>query len=113
MDKRTKKDLEKLAELTAREKDLLKGLYGDMFGSSSGNKNKIDLFTEKTTSDEPTAAELLDKARRKNPDPLEDAKKALKEAQDLMSRTEEIAQNMDESNRKKLEELMKLTGEPL
>ena len=111
VDKRTKKDLEKLAELTAREKDLLKGLYGDMFGSSSGNKNKIDLFTEKTTSDEPTAAELLDKARRKNPDPLEDAKKALKEAQDLMSRTEEIAQNMDESNRKKLEELMKLTGE--
>ena len=109
VDKRTKKDLERLADLTAREKDLLKDLYGDMFGSNSGSKKKEDFFSQKTSSDEPTAAELLDKARRKNPDPLEDARKALKEAQDLMSRTEEIAKNMDESNKKKLDELMKLT----
>ena len=111
MDKRTRKDLERLSELTSREKDLLKGLYGDMFGSSSARKNPKDVFEDTVSSREPSAAELLDKARRKHPDPLEDAKKALREAQDLMSRTEEIAQNMDESNRKKMEELMKLTNE--
>ena len=111
MDKRTRKDLERLSELTSREKDLLKGLYGDMFGSSSARKNPKDVFEDTGSSREPSAAELLDKARRKHPDPLEDAKKALREAQDLMSRTEEIAQNMDESNRKKMEELMKLTNE--
>ena len=97
MDKRTKKDLERLNELTNREKDLLKGLYGDIFGSSI-RKNSRDIFEDTDSSREPSAAELLDQARRKRPDPLADAKKALKEAQDLMSRTEEIAQNMDESN---------------
>ena len=110
MDKRTKKDLERLNELTNREKDLLKGLYGDMFGSSIRKKSK-DIFEDTDSSRKPSAAELLDQARRKRPDPLEDAKKALREAQDLMSRTEEIAQNMDESNKKKMEELMKLTNE--
>ena len=110
MDKRTKKDLERLNELTNREKDLLKGLYGDMFGSSIRKKSR-DIFEDTDSSREPSAAELLDQARRKRPDPLADAKKALKEAQDLMSRTEEIAQNMDESNKKKMEELMKLTDE--
>lgn len=110
MDKRTKKDLERLNELTNREKDLLKGLYGDMFGSSI-RKNSKDIFEDTDSSRKPSAAELLDQARRKRPDPLEDAKKALREAQDLMSRTEEIAQNMDESNKKKMEELMKLTNE--
>ena len=110
MDKRTKKDLERLNELTNREKDLLKGLYGDMFGSSIRKKSR-DIFEDTDSSREPSAAELLDQARRKRPDPLADARKALKEAQDLMSRTEEIAQNMDESNKKKMEELMKLTNE--
>ena len=110
MDKRTKKDLERLNELTNREKDLLKGLYGDMFGSSIRKKSR-DIFEDTDSSREPSAAELLDQARRKRPDPLADARKALKEAQDLMSRTEEIAQNMDESNKKKMEELMKLTDE--
>ena len=111
MDKKTKKDLERLTELTSREKDLLKGLYGDMFGSSAVRKNSNETFEKNSSGREPSAAELLDQARRKRPDPLEDAKKALKEAQDLMSRTEEIAQNMDESNKKKMEELMKLTNE--
>ena len=111
MDNRTKKDLERLTELTSREKDLLKGLYGDMFGSSAVRKNSKETFESTGSSMEPSAADLLDKARRKRPDPLEDAKKALREAQDLMSRTEEIAQNMDESNKKKMEELMKLTNE--
>ncbi len=79
MDKRTKKDLERLNELTNREKDLLKGLYGDMFGSSI-RKNSKDIFEDTDSSRKPSAAELLDQARRKRPDPLEDAKKALREA---------------------------------
>ena len=81
MDKRTKKDLERLNELTNREKDLLKGLYGDMFGSSIRKKSK-DIFEDTDSSRKPSAAELLDQARRKRPDPLEDAKKALREAEE-------------------------------
>ena len=80
MDNRTKKDLERLTELTSREKDLLKGLYGDMFGSSAVRKNSKETFESTGSSMEPSAADLLDKARRKRPDPLEDAKKALREA---------------------------------
>ena len=71
MDKRTKKDLERLNELTNREKDLLKGLYGDMFGSSIRKKSR-DIFEDTDSSREPSAAELLDQARRKRPDPLAD-----------------------------------------
>jgi hypothetical protein len=37
MDKRTKRDLERLENLTNTERNLLKGLYGDMFGSSAAS----------------------------------------------------------------------------
>ena len=111
MDKRTRKDLEKLANLTSIEKDVLKGLYGDMFGSTAGKNRKPGSLSERLSEKEESAAELLDKARQKRPDPLSDARKALKEAQDLMSRTEEIAQGVEDANRKKLDELARMTSE--
>ena len=119
MDKRTKKELERLTAITNTEKSLLKDLYGDMFGSSrtAENKKKADTFRSELGArsgrrfdDEPSAAELLDRAYKNHSDPLSDAKKALKEAQDLMSRTDEITQGMLESNRKGVENLAKITG---
>ena len=111
MDKRTRKDLEKLANLTSIEKDVLKGLYGDMFGSTAGKNKKSSSLSDRLSEKEESAAELLDKARQKRPDPLSDARKALKEAQDLMSRTEEIAQGVEDANRKRLDELARMTSE--
>ena len=111
MDKRTRKDLEKLANLTSIEKDVLKGLYGDMYGATAGKNRKPGSLSERLSEKEESAAELLDKARQKRPDPLSDARKALKEAQDLMSRTEEIAQGVEDANRKKLDELARMTSE--
>ena len=115
MDKKTKLELERLARLTNAEKDLLKDLYGDMFGktaSSGSSKKKTSGLT--FDSDEPSAADLLDKAYKKRPDPLGDAKKALKEAQDLVSRTEELSQDLSDSNKKKLDQMLNMvdsTGE--
>lgn len=123
MDKRTRLELEKLKNLNNTEKELLKSLYGDMFGKASsskdsakGEKDSIDLtFDSDSTSGrrsgEPSAAELLDQAYKKRPDPLGDAKKALKEAQDLMARTEELTQDLSASNRKKLDELTDLANQ--
>lgn len=108
MDKKNKKDqerLERLEHLTNAEKSLLSGLYGDLFGTSILNNG--------SKSSEPSAAELLDKVRKKHPDPLEDARKALKEAQDLMSKTDEISQELTDSNRKKLEDLVNMMPEPI
>ena len=89
MDKRTKKDLERLENLTNAERNLLKGLYGDMFGTSTTGSGSRKPVGRKTS--EPTAADLLDEAYKKHKDPLADAKKALKEAQDLVARTEELS----------------------
>ena len=123
MDKRTKRDLERLENLTNTERNLLKGLYGDMFGSSaasSGGKKDDGKDTSKKLSFEnkylnkkssgPSAADLLDQAYKKHPDPLGDAKKALKEAQDLVARTEELSQGLSESNKKKMDQLMENIG---
>ena len=123
MDKRTKRDLERLENLTNTERNLLKGLYGDMFGSSaasSGGKKDDGKDTSEKLSFEnkylnkkssgPSAADLLDQAYKKHPDPLGDAKKALKEAQDLVARTEELSQGLSESNKKKMDQLMENMG---
>ena len=110
MDKRTKKELERIAALSNAERDLLKGLYGDMFGSSAGTHKKESTLTHKSSSKEPSAAELLDAARKKRPDPIEDARKALKEAEELMARTEQISQGLTDANKKGLDELAGLVG---
>ena len=108
MDKRTKKDLERLENLTNAERNLLKGLYGDMFGTSTTGSGSRKPVGRKTS--EPTAADLLDEAYKKHKDPLADAKKALKEAQDLVARTEELSQGMVDSNKKKTDQLMENLG---
>lgn len=108
MDKRTKKDLERLENLTNAERNLLKGLYGDMFGTSTTGSGSRKPVSRKTS--EPTAADLLDEAYKKHKDPLADAKKALKEAQDLVARTEELSQGMMDSNKKKTDQLMENLG---
>ena len=108
MDKRTKKDLERLENLTNAERNLLKGLYGDMFGTSATGSGSRKPVGRKTS--EPTAADLLDEAYKKHKDPLADAKKALKEAQDLVARTEELSQGMMDSNKKKTDQLMENLG---
>ena len=110
MDKRTKKELERIAALSGVERDLLKGLYGDMFGSSAGTHKKDSTSTQKSSSKEPSAAELLDAARKKRSDPMEDARKALKEAEDLVARTEQISQGLSDANKKGLDELAGLVG---
>ena len=110
MDKRTKKELERLAALSGAERDLLKGLYGDMFGSSAGTHKSDSTSTHKSSSKEPSVAELLDAARKKRSDPMEDARKALKEAEDLMARTEEISQGLADANKKGLDGLAGLVG---
>ena len=110
MDRKTKLELERLARLSNVEKDLLKDLYGDMFGktASSGKNEKSGKKTSGLTfgSDEPSAADLLDQAYKKRPDPLGDARKALKEAQDLVARTEELSQGITESNKKKMDQML-------
>ena len=108
MDKRTKKDLERLENLTNAERNLLKGLYGDMFGTSTTGSGSRKPVGRKTS--EPTAADLLDEVYKKHKDPLADAKKALKEAQDLVARTEELSQGMMDSNKKKTDQLMENLG---
>ena len=108
MDKRTKKDLERMENLTNAERNLLKGLYGDMFGTSTTGSGSRKPVGRKTS--EPTAADLLDEAYKKHKDPLADAKKALKEAQDLVARTEELSQGMMDSNKKKTDQLMENLG---
>ena len=108
MDKRTKKDLERLENLTNAERNLLKGLYGDMFGTSTTGSGSRKPVGRKTS--EPTAADLLDEAYKKHKDPLADAKKALKEAQDLVAHTEELSQGMMDSNKKKTDQLMENLG---
>ena len=108
MDKRTKKELERLSNIAGVERDLLRGLYGDMFGQSSSSQKNSDpkkesalrkeaaqrreAVKQRFTDKEPTAADLLDQAYKNRKDPLLDAKKALKEAQDLMSKTDEFTQ---------------------
>lgn len=119
MDKRTKRELERLENITNTEKSFLKSLYGDMFGSSTGSGSSKKTSEKKSQerrssarkSDEPSAADLLDQAIRKNPDPLAEARKALKEAQDLMARTDELTQDLQNSNLKGMEELAGLIGE--
>ena len=119
MSRKNRIDLERLADISNTEKDLLKSLYGDMFGSSAGTSDKRDnrlhsgkeSVRDRFSSKEPSAADLLDKAYKKHSDPLSDARKALKEAQDLMARTDEITQGILESNRKGAENLANLTAE--
>ena len=126
MDKRTKKELERLSNIAGVERDLLRGLYGDMFGQSSSSQKNSDpkkesalrkeaaqrreAVKQRFTDKEPTAADLLDQAYKNRKDPLLDAKKALKEAQDLMSKTDEFTQEIMESNRKGIENLADMTG---
>ena len=126
MDKRTKKELERLSNIAGVERDLLRGLYGDIFGQSSSSQKNSDpkkesalrkeaaqrreAVKQRFTDKEPTAADLLDQAYKNRKDPLLDAKKALKEAQDLMSKTDEFTQEIMESNRKGIENLADMTG---
>ena len=132
MDKKTRKELERLENLTSAEKRLLGNLYGDLFGSlvttpsdsdsgeeshkntegaqrrTSGNGTQS---SQRRKSGEPTAAELLDQVRKKHPNPIDDARKALKEAQDLVSKTDELSQELSESNRKGMEDLANMMGD--
>ena len=112
MDKKTKKELERLATLGLAEKRLLKDIYGDMFGSSSETPKKEDAKSSSkgSSSREKSAAELLDEARKKRSDPLEDARKALKEAEELMARTDEITQGITNTNKKGLDEFSGMIG---
>ena len=112
MDKKTKKELERLEALGLAERKLLKGIYGDMFGSSSETPKKEDAKSSSkgSSSREKSAAELLDEARKKRSDPLEDARKALKEAEELMARTDEITQGITNTNKKGLDELAGMVG---
>ena len=112
MDKKTKKELERLEALGLAERKLLKGIYGDMFGSSSETPKKEDANSSSkgSSSREKSAAELLDEARKKRSDPLEDARKALKEAEELMARTDEITQGITNTNKKGLDELAGMVG---
>ncbi len=126
MDKRTKKELERLSNIAGVERDLLRGLYGDMFGQSSSSQKNSDpkkesvlrkeaaqrkeAVKQRFADKEPTAADLLDQAYKKHKDPLLDAKKALKEAQDMMAKTDEFTQEIIDSNRKGIENLANLTG---
>ena len=132
MDKRTKKELERLENLTNAEKNLLGNLYGELFGSlitdPSGSSSEKDSVKKTESSQkrvsgngtqssqtrksgEPTAAELLDRVRKKHPNPVDDARKALQEAKDLMSRTDELSQEITDSNRKRMEELANMMGD--
>ena len=132
MDKRTKKELERLENLTNAEKNLLGNLYGELFGSlitdPSGSSSEKDSVKKNESSQkrvsgngtqssqtrksgEPTAAELLDRVRKKHPNPVDDARKALQEAKDLMSRTDELSQEITDSNRKRMEELANMMGD--
>ena len=132
MDKKTRKELERLENLTNAEKNLLGNLYGDLFGSLITNPSgsSADKDTAKNTessqgktssngtqapqrrkSGEPTAAELLDRVRKNHPNPLDDARKALKEAQEVMSGTDKLSQELAESNRKGIEDLQKMMGD--
>ena len=97
MSRKNRIDLERLADITNTEKDLLKSLYGDMFGSSAGTSDKRDnrLHSGKES--------VRDRFSSKEP--------SLKEAQDLMARTDEITQGILESNRKGAENLANLTAE--
>ena len=141
MDKKLKKELERLESITNAEKNLLGNLYGDLFGSpikvpessetdAQNDQNKKSGLNKKTGSDQksdpksdpyktgeprrksndPSAAELLDRVRKKHPDPLEEARKALKEAQDLMAHTDDFSNELAESNRKGMEELADMMG---
>ena len=98
MDKRTKKDLERLQNLTDLQKSRLKDLYGDMFGttsSPSSGKKYPDPFAD-FKEPEPGAAELLRKAGR---DPMSDARDALRQAKDLMKQTDAFTQDLLKQNR--------------
>ena len=131
MDKKTKKELERLENLTKAEKNLLGDLYGDLFGSlinssGSGSGRDSESYPENSrrkasgsgsqtaqrrTSGEPTAAELLDRVRKNHPNPLDDARKALKEAQDVVSGTDKLSKELAESNRKGIEDLRKMMND--
>ena len=131
MDKKTRKELERLENLTNAEKNLLGNLYGDLFGSlvspsasSSGRDSERNAensqrkaagsgsqTTQRGKSGEPTAAELLDRVRKNHPNPLDDARKALKEAQDVVSGTDKLSKELAESNRKGIEDLQKMMND--
>ena len=104
MSNKTRKELERLQNLTEIQKNKVKSLYGDMFGSSSSsgghNKKVRDPFAD--LDREPGAAELLRKAGR---DPVADAREALRQAQDLMSRTDELTQGLLNANKKGIDAL--------
>ncbi len=86
MDKKTKKELERLERVTNTERNFLKGIYGDLFSS----EKKPDKKNEKA----PTAAELLNEAKREREKTTShaytDAETALKEVQDLIAGTDEL-----------------------
>ena len=104
MSNKTRKELERLQNLTEIQKNKVKSLYGDMFGSSSssgGHRKPVrDPFED--FDKEPGAAELLRKAGR---DPVADAREALRQAQDLMSRTDELTRGILNANKKGIDEL--------
>ena len=98
MDRRTKKDLERLKNITRTQRDMLGNLYDDMFGSG-GNRRKEQEKPSPFDEDVPSAAELLDLAKGRtgtgkkteNPqDALDEARKALLEAQELMDKTDSV-----------------------
>ena len=87
-------------------------MRGAKDGSSSETPKKEDAKSSSkgSSSREKSAAELLDEARKKRSDPLEDARKALKEAEELMARTDEITQGITNTNKKGLDELAGMVG---
>ncbi len=89
MDKKTKKELERLQRLNSTERNFLNGIYGDMFGNSGS--------VSSDQKKEPTAAELLNEAQKKRETntsgAYKDAESALKEVQDLIANTDEFIQS--------------------
>ena len=106
MDKRTRKELERLRRVTQAQKDVLGGIYDDMFGSGRRVKKEKSVFDE-LEEKEPTAAELLDRATGRNygkdlkketDDAVRKAQDALRQAQDLMDRTDSVTKELIRAN---------------
>ncbi len=110
MSSKSKKELERLQNLSEKQANKVKDLYNDMFGKPSSQSNKksgYDPFADfkEPSLDEPGAAELLREAGRKDRDPLRDAQDALRQAQDLLDRTDEMTLSLLKSNQEGAEAL--------
>ena len=108
MDKKTRKELERLENLTSAEKRLLGNLYGDLFGSLVTTPSDSDSGEESHKNTEGAQRRTSGNGTQSS---QRSARKALKEAQDLVSKTDELSQELSESNRKGMEDLANMMGD--